>query len=128
MAEGPFRVAVTMLLLSFSLLQADKMSSRKRKQMYFFIKEKAFIYDLTYGNSSVKIRILEQILRYYNTKWYAIFAGLTVAGSYFLTLHLAEEQFYYIPFPMSGLLVILGGLLFRDYRSKSRIPGVVDSK
>ena len=56
---------------------------------------------------------------YYKTPWFAIFAGLIVAGALYLGLILPVEKMYLLPLSMSLSLMVLTVLLWIDAKKKA---------
>jgi hypothetical protein len=61
---------------------------------------------------------------FYNTRWYAIVAGITVVGALVLGLTLESSQFFYIPLFMTASLLTLAFLLHADSSAKKARTGM----
>lgn len=57
---------------------------------------------------------------FYNTIWYAVFAGLVAVGSLLMTLLLHTEQHFLVGVWTSACLLVLSLLLIADYRKKGK--------
>ena len=55
---------------------------------------------------------------FYKTIWYALFAGIIVAGALVFGLILETGSMYYLPGLMSPALLVLSALLYFDFRKK----------
>lgn len=55
---------------------------------------------------------------FYNTKLYAIFAGIISAGALILGLSLPYSMIFILPITLGGLLILLSILLYFDSKSK----------
>ncbi|MGZ5253903.1 MAG: DUF7010 family protein [Flavitalea sp.] len=58
---------------------------------------------------------------YYKTSLYAFAAGLSTLGALILGLKLPVDNLYVIPLSFSILLILLGILLYFDYKRKARL-------
>jgi hypothetical protein len=57
---------------------------------------------------------------YYDTKWFAIKAGVMSVGALMMTQQLASGQMYWVGLFMSGSMAVLALGLYWDYRQKLR--------
>jgi hypothetical protein len=57
---------------------------------------------------------------YYDTKWFAIMAGVMSVGALMMTQQLASGQMYWVGLFMSGSMAVLALGLYWDYRQKLR--------